>query len=943
MSVHPKFFLIFALITGFWAGYANAAVDRDRSQQFYERALQHFNEDGYTAATIELRNALQQDPKNLPARILLGETLLREDQPFAAIKELQTALSLGGDENLILVPLANAFLETAQPEMVITNVVAEGHTPDVDGELHLLQARAYTMMSNRKLAEESYLSAGTLMPADPRPLIGRAGIELSKRKFKKANKLIQQAIGLAPDSFDVWLFTALAYRDVGQPADALAAFGRALQLRPTSARALAGRAALWLDLGRVAEAKEDLQKAEDLEVDTLETIYLRTLLMFREGQVEEARQLLRRSADDIRAVAEDVRSKLSNTDLMLGVVAYFEENYEEAVSHLQTFLKQNSIHPGAKKYLAASFLALKEWNQAIRVYRKGPNSKAPEDPTALSMLAEAYRSKGDYKSAEKYFEAALELAPGMATVGINLAMSRLDAGKPEQALKELEWFAKTFPDLLEARLQLARVYVRLERFEEAVEVLKMAVAEHSDKPLVHNTAGAVYLAAGNAYKAREHLKLANSIDQTSIMPRLNLARLDRMEGNIEAAEIQYRGLLEDYPFHVESGIELAEILRQQGEVDEAAERIAQVLKTKPDLFKAHALNLQLLLDAREDEDRIRDNTYKLLKRFESDPQAAYLAGQILAGLGDREDARARFRFAVQQAQFDSALLISIATQQIAIRDLSGALWALTKALQGNPNDLDAALTKADVFIQLDDFDNAKSLLDDIEAQHGVGPGLLMKRGDLAMALADIDTGASFFRQAYDMVKNPLTVRTYFSSLALRGDIDAAVPLMDRWLKDYPRDADSRNLFAETLMRNKQFVAARKHYEILVESGLTSVVLLNNLAMVYQSLGDPRAIETAKTAHEKAPDAWSVLDTYGWILTQSGEPEEGLAMLRDAFARSSTSPEVRYHIGVALTKMGRHKEALNEIDAALNEGRSFLGEEDARSLRSRLAKEVESDS
>ena len=586
--------VVLALLSWGTSFPAHAAIDRDRSQEFYEDALTNFKAEGYPTAIIQLRNALQQDPNNLPARILLGETLLREDQSHAAIKELEWALGLGGDENLILVLLAHAYLETAQPQRVITGLVPEGHTAEVDGELHLLQAAAYSMLGDRKLAEEAYLAAGVLLPVDPRPLVGRARIALAKGKRDKANKFVQQAIALAPDSFDVWMFKAKAHRDLSQPQAALKSFARALAIRSTSGRALSARAALWLDLGNMKAAKEDLEKASDLDVDTLESIYLTTLIMFREGMAEEAREHLRESADEIRAIKEDVREKLlPNTKLMLGVVAYYEGNIEEAVSHFKSFLRAVHNHPGAKRYLAACYLKLKLWQDAIRVFRPSPNSKLPNDPMALSMLAEAYRASGDFAKAERHYEAALELAPNAAGLGVKLAMSRLDAGKPDKAIEELQWFIEKFPELIEAHAQLARVYVKVGRVDDAVALITEVAIGHPDNAAVHNIAGATFMAAGDVARARDHLQMASAIAPSRILPKLNLARLDRLENNVAAAEAQYRSLLQEHPFHVQSGLELSQLLLDQGEIDETAERIAKVLEVAPNSFDAHTVHLQV--------------------------------------------------------------------------------------------------------------------------------------------------------------------------------------------------------------------------------------------------------------------------------------------------------------------------------------------------------------
>ena len=60
-----------------------------------------------------------------------------------------------------------------------------------------------------------------------------------------------------------------------------------------------------------------------------------------------------------------------------------------------------------------------------------------------------------------------------------------------------------------------------------------------------------------------------------------------------------------------------------------------------------------------------------------------------------------------------------------------------------------------------------------------------------------------------------------------------------------------------------------------------MLALNNLAWLYFETKDARAIDTAKRAVALAPNAAEVLDTYGWILVQTGNKAEGIRWLEKA--------------------------------------------------------------
>ena len=86
----------------------------------------------------------------------------------------------------------------------------------------------------------------------------------------------------------------------------------------------------------------------------------------------------------------------------------------------------------------------------------------------------------------------------------------------------------------------------------------------------------------------------------------------------------------------------------------------------------------------------------------------------------------------------------------------------------------------------------------------------------------------------------------------------------------------------------------------------------------------------------APQNPDFTDTLGWILVETGNPEEGLPYLRDAHTRAASNLEIRYHIAVALYRLDRKEEALAELKAILTERKArFPSRGDAEALYATL--------
>jgi tetratricopeptide (TPR) repeat protein len=245
-----------------------------------------------------------------------------------------------------------------------------------------------------------------------------------------------------------------------------------------------------------------------------------------------------------------------------------------------------------------------------------------------------------------------------------------------------------------------------------------------------------------------------------------------------------------------------------------------------------------------------------------------------------------------------------------------------EGLAGSPNDLDSGALKVTVLSDLGDFPQAKELLETLAGVHGEHRSIVLVRGHLHMAEGQFNQDIDAFLKAHALEETPESMSTLYRALRTAGRADEGIKLLQSWILHHADDIGTRHALGQGLVSLNRFDEARDVYEVLRANGIEDIVLLNNLAVVYQRLGDERALTIAKLAYEKAPEASSILDTYGWILTENGKPGEGLTMLRDAFARSSTGPEIRFHTGLAWMKMGKNAEAIVELEAALRSENRF---------------------
>ncbi len=916
---------------------ASAANTPPRPVQQYEDALSYFKNGAYSHAEIQLLNVLKVDPENLPARILLGEVYLDGGKAPAAIKELEKALALGGDENLILVPLGRAYLSVLKPELVLSQMVPRGHKPRVDGEIHLLQARAYMLTRRAKDAEEAYISAASMLPGDPRPLLGQAEILFSKRKLAAGIEILDRVLQQHPQHYKTWLLKAFVHRDSRQYEAATVAFAQALAIDPNSAAALAGRASMHMDRGHYDKADEDLARALEADPYHMEAVYLRALRFIQLGQPDEAKVLLSKVTTELRLIDEQYADKIPNARLMFGVSAFLNRDYQQAKTNLENFLAINPKHLGAKQYLASAYLASGDWDAVIRLLTPAPGEADIQLPMFTALLAEAHRSKGNHIQATKLYQRVLSVVPNQAGVGLRLAQSRFDAGKSQQAIADMEALVERLPDFPEAALALARMYIITGRQNDAIRTAKRIALRFPDNPAIMNFLGAVYLARNEFERADEQFKRVELQQPEAILPKLNRARVMTRRGEHASGAAHYRLVLEKDANNLVALRELAALELGQGQLDDAKELLGRL--SELDAKNATLMGLKVRLALREQDTKAAEEAiYGLMQAHPDDPQALMLAARGFIALGKVKDAQAQLRRLVEKSGFDTTFLHEIAREQIRVGDQHSAVWSLTKGLQGNPTHLPSLVLQALTLLELKEYERAAEVLALLEKYHGDAAVTAMIRGDIAAAHSDLAAAVDAYEASYHIEKSALTLHRLVGVLMATGASERAVSMLRTWLAAHSEDIPSRHLLAGAVLHLGQHEEAHGLYAGMLKEGIDDPVVLNNLANVKLRLGRKQeARELAERVYEKFPQNPTAGDTLGWVLVEQGELEKGLQLLRDAFARDSDNREIRYHIAVALSRMNRAREARRELDAALHGEVNFPSAAAARTLLQQLSR------
>ena len=107
------------------------AADRaEKASDYYEDALVRMERKDPQGAIVQLKNALQQDSKMLPALVLLGRAYLDSGAPLGAERVLADAERLGADRSQIIAMQVEVYNLLGRNQALLERFSPDGLPPD---------------------------------------------------------------------------------------------------------------------------------------------------------------------------------------------------------------------------------------------------------------------------------------------------------------------------------------------------------------------------------------------------------------------------------------------------------------------------------------------------------------------------------------------------------------------------------------------------------------------------------------------------------------------------------------------------------------------------------------------------------------------------------------------------------------------------------------------
>ncbi|HEX2584183.1 MAG TPA: tetratricopeptide repeat protein [Steroidobacteraceae bacterium] len=566
-----------------------------RKHEFLERGQTYYNNKNYDKARVELRNALQIDPKYVEARYLAGQVAEKRNDIREAAGQYQAAVDANPKYQPARAALARIYVIGGLQDKA-GELCEEGLKDDpnnaalltVRGALHAQRGQLDQAQADAELANKQ-------KPNDEYTISLLASLYKQSNRLDKAVEVIEEGIKQSPNSVDLHIVLADLNAARQDYAGVEAQLQQVIQLEPKSIAHRARLAQFYLFRKDVDGAEKVWRQATTELPDQVEAKLALVNLLWTQRNEEVA----------VSEMEKMVSSEPRNSELKLAMAGYLqrqskldraEQIYQEVIKKEDRDAKGLQARDQlATLYLRRDDVKLNDESRARNLIDEVLKENA-RDNDALVLRANVALKHGDAATAVTDLRSVLRDQPNSTPLMRALARAHLQNNDATLAEETLRNAVQTDPADVESRKLLSKLLLQNGKIEQARPFLEQLAAQN-DKVDLEILDGLFK----TQLSAKDFPAAQNTVDKTQQQyPQLATgwyyaALLAEAQKNRELARKQYEHALEVQPEIAEPLVALVRMDMVDKDSKGAMNRLNAVIAKHPDNAIAHNLRGELLL------------------------------------------------------------------------------------------------------------------------------------------------------------------------------------------------------------------------------------------------------------------------------------------------------------------------------------------------------------
>ncbi len=859
--------------------FSSCADKKEKNQEDAQRHVSSakvYREQGqYRAAIIEAKNAIQLMPASPEGYIALAKIYNEIGAHETAQKLLSTVVEQIPE---VSTELANSYYLNKKYLSVINTTStypADKNAPENLQRQTWLNAMSNIYLGNKDGYENalSEFIANGGKESDGKFI--KANYLLSKGNIEDAKIELNDVVSADPSNIDSLILMAnvsIFLKDLDAAEQHLTnALG---MLKKTDI--MNSRRSLVISLltdtliqqGRTSEAYtyQKLLAESNPEGSAAQQRFNDAMEFYQQGNFSEAEAILRELREQF--------PNDKNTGTLLGLIEYKQGSDQKADDLFDEFIDPETAAPSVLQAAALVKVRNNQIDDAIVLLKNAVNSQ-PNNPTVLATYGLALLDK-DPKSTDAVIvlEKSLALDSRQQRIRIALANRHMMLGQREQAVAQLQKAYQEQADDFYIQQSYFKALLVNEQKEKLLSEIELLKKKNPESSRGYFFSGWYQFQEKNYKESEVQFEKAIAVRESSekSLAYAGLAQLYEAQNLTQKAVTAWQFALEEDPGMAVGYSRWFSQMRKINREEEAVKFVLN-LESKTARWEPSVVLAQIYTTQNQLADAIKHMDIAL-ERSKQGANVKKMAANL---------------HRLQGVQFRSQ------------NKLPEARESLMRAVKLSPENASFLGSLIETEIAAQNIPEAQKLLDQFVTTPENEAERLFLQGVIRLAEGRNEEGIQLYLESWKAKPLDIVAEQIFGFYQRANDKTNAEKFLNEWVELLPESKAAPLMMAVTAQSKNDSDKALEWYEKTVALNPQMPAALNNLAWLYYEKKDPRAVEYAKKAYRLAPNVAPIVDTYGWILVESGELEKGIELLTKAVLLDPESKEIANHLKEAKSR------------------------------------------